>query len=555
MINRISRPEGNPVAESNPETSPVVLVVDDESSMLRLCQRALEGAAFQVITAKNSGQALEILARQPVSLLLADIRMPGLDGLQLLDLARRQNPGLATVVMTGFGTIETAISALQHGADGLILKPFETSALIQTARHSIEQSERKQDVVRLRALQPLFSIIESLFTQTDLEELDELIIDITMAQLNCSYAGLFQRNPSVEFLRPVVSKGQPFLLAPMQLEQAVWERCVILNIPLRVCRDGPGDPVLQDLLVNAGLSSLMCVQIMHHDSSGVLVAARQTNEPYFREPDLEMLNILARQGSIALENAYLYGELRSYIVQLEKSQRALVQAEKMAAAGRLTVSLAHAINNPLQSLHNCLHLARRKELSAGERQKNLDMVESELDRLITTVQHMLDFYRPYGRDRKLTDVNELIRQIILLLEKQLNSNGISVQLNLSPDLPPIIVVTGQIQQVFINLIINAMEAMPDGGEIILHTFPYKAAGKGSISGGVEVLIEDTGPGIPVNKWETIFEPFVTTKADGTGLGLSISYGIILAHGGTLGLTDGRGKGACFRITLPVGDVQ
>jgi two-component system NtrC family sensor kinase len=221
----------------------------------------------------------------------------------------------------------------------------------------------------------------------------------------------------------------------------------------------------------------------------------------------------------------------------------------MTAAGRLTASIAHEINNPLQSLNNCLHLVGRRELSPEQQQKYLEMAQSELDRLMTTVQRMLELYRPGVVDRKMTDVNEIVRRVLMLLEPQLRKGKITVQTELSPDLPPIMAVASQIQQVLLNLILNSMEAMPDGGEISIHTLhPVPEANE--VQAGVEILLADTGPGIPKSERSRVFEPFVSTKEFGTGLGLSVSYGIIAAHGGTLSLVDGLANGACFRTTLP-----
>jgi two-component system NtrC family sensor kinase len=270
-----------------------------------------------------------------------------------------------------------------------------------------------------------------------------------------------------------------------------------------------------------------------------------------------MFLIFARQAGLALENDRLYAELRSYVTKLENAQHALSQAEKMAAAGRLTASIAHEINNPLQSLQNCLHLAGRKELHIKEREKNLQLAQSELERLMITVRRMLDFYRPGVRDRKLVDINELLERVVELISPQLFKSAIVVHYKLTPDLPLVMAVDDQIKQVLINLILNSMEAMPDGGEIYIST----SAGSdeyiadNSLPGGVEIIIRDTGPGIPQAERDKVFEPFVSTKEHGTGLGLTVSYGIITAHGGRLDLIDGNSQGACFRIVLPYGDDQ
>jgi two-component system NtrC family sensor kinase len=287
------------------------------------------------------------------------------------------------------------------------------------------------------------------------------------------------------------------------------------------------------------------VPVLVKNSHFVFWAARLPGESAFRASDLEMFVILARQATVALENARLHAELRAYIRQVEESQRALVQAEKMAMVGRLTASIAHEINNPLQAVQNCLHLAGRSELPEADRQKYQELAQSELERLMHTVQRMLDFYRPGAVDRKATDINEIVNRMLVLVETQLDERKIHIRKKLAGRMPPVLIVKDQIQQVLLNLVLNAAEAMPAGGELFINTLATRKA--------IEVTIEDTGPGIPAIEREHIFEPFVSTKEDGTGLGLAVSYGIVAAHGGSLELVQGKGPGACFRVTLPIGD--
>ena len=125
--------------------------------------------------------------------------------------------------------------------------------------------------------------------------------------------------------------------------------------------------------------------------------------------------------------------------------------------------------------------------------------------------------------------------------------NIKVKTELPESLPPIYAVSSQIQQIFFNLILNALDAMPDGGEVLISAR--------ALPGGVEMIFEDNGPGIPAERRESIFEPFFSTKEGGTGLGLTVSYNIVTAHGGMLDLISGRGSGACFRLFLPMGDNQ
>ncbi|HSQ38946.1 MAG TPA: ATP-binding protein, partial [Anaerolineales bacterium] len=328
---------------------------------------------------------------------------------------------------------------------------------------------------------------------------------------------------------------------------ALAAQTVSLEAPAVINALGPGDPALQSELTRRGLAAAMFVPVSRPGTRSLLYAGRESGQVSFREADLEMFQILARQAVVAMENARLYAELRDYVRRVEESQQALLQAEKMAAAGRLTASIAHEINNPLQSVQNCIHLAGREDLPMEKRAEYFELARSELERLRLTVQRMLDFYRPNAVAPQAVDLADLLTYVLGLMAKQLEERSIHVRLDVPADLSPVNAVSNQIQQVFINLILNAYDAMPSGGELRITA---RAA-----RDGVEILFQDTGPGVPSSASRNIFEPFVSTKEGGTGLGLTVSYNIISAHGGSLDLLPARKPGACFCVYLPSGGVK
>jgi signal transduction histidine kinase len=156
----------------------------------------------------------------------------------------------------------------------------------------------------------------------------------------------------------------------------------------------------------------------------------------------------------------------------------------------------------------------------------------------------LDFYRPGTSALEKVDLAEMLQYILNLMSKQLSESNVKVIIDFLGTIPTVKAVGSQIQQVFINLILNAVDAMPEGGVLNIKTRLLKS--------GVEIMFQDQGNGIPREKQANIFEPFFSTKDGGTGLGLTVSYNIITAHGGTLELIPDRGPGACFRIFLPLG---
>lgn len=525
--------------------STYILVVDDEPGIALLCKRLLARAGYFVETFTDPREAVIFLTQNHIDLLLVDIRMPEVDGFEVIDHTKRLQPDAAILVMTGYGTVETAIRALRQGVDGLILKPFgQGGELIESVKQAFADSQRKRDAARTQALRPLFSVTESLLSETRRDRLPNLVVNAIVGQLRCPHAAYYQQDSTSTSLELLASLGKRFPDEKLGEFNELIKRVDESAIPLLSSVNGPGDFTIKTLLADLKLGAAILIPVVRPKFHLVLFAARETNESAFRESDLEMFQILARQAAVAMENAQLYAELTDYVRKVEDSQKALLQAEKMATAGRLSASIAHEVNNPLQSVQNCLHLAGREDLPPEKRKEYFDLARTELERLMLTVQRTLDFYRPGATSRESTDVVEVLKNVLNLMAKQLHEAKVIVECNFSANSLKIMAVSSQVQQVFLNLILNAMDAMPEGGLL-------KISGR-RVRGGVEFLIKDTGPGIPAERHNNIFEPFFSTKERGTGLGLTVSYNIVTAHGGTLDLVLDQTPGACFRLFLPVG---
>ncbi len=290
--------------------------------------------------------------------------------------------------------------------------------------------------------------------------------------------------------------------------------------------------------------SALCVPIVVKGKAiGAIETINKIGGP-FTNDDLETLSFLAASVGVALENARLYGELAQSKQELERSQAQLIQAEKLAATGRLAASIAHEINNPLQSIQNCLHLVLNRPLTDEKRLRYLGMAQEEVERLITIVARTLDFYRPSKGRPSPTQVNDVVEAVLALAGKRLEHGHVRVQCKLAADLPQLTVVRDQLTQVFLNLIINAAEAMPEGGDLTISSTRE--------DNWVCVSFSDAGPGIPPDEVSKIFEPFYTTKATGTGLGLAVSYGIVERQGGRITVDSQLGQGATLTVRLPIG---
>jgi two-component system NtrC family sensor kinase len=227
-------------------------------------------------------------------------------------------------------------------------------------------------------------------------------------------------------------------------------------------------------------------------------------------------------------------------------QSQLIQSEKLAAIGRLAGSLAHEINNPLQALQGCLDLALANPNNIEKQARYLNVAKSEVERLASMVQRLLDFYRPSKGARGPVDIAALVEEVLTLSSKRLQHAQITTQIEWDEDLPVIYGVPNQLKQVFLNLVLNAIDAMPNGGKLKIHGRLVEKEKRWLV-----IDFADTGVGIPPENLDKIFEPFYTTKPSGTGLGLGISHTIVSSHGGQIKIASTTGRGTTLSVWLPI----
>ncbi len=230
---------------------------------------------------------------------------------------------------------------------------------------------------------------------------------------------------------------------------------------------------------------------------------------------------------------------------LRRTQEQLLQSEKLAAMGRLTSQIAHELNNPLYGIMNTLELLKTEISPGSKRRKVLEMALSETVRLSDMLRKMLSFSKPDQQEKQAVDLNMALDEILLLHEKQLQENDIKIKTSFTDGLPKINASKDQLRQVFLNLVANARDAMPDGGTLSVTT--------AADDENVRIEIADTGSGIAEEHLKKIFDSFFTTKdsVKGVGLGLSVCYGFIKDHGGDIDVKSKVDSGTTFTITFPI----
>ena len=251
-------------------------------------------------------------------------------------------------------------------------------------------------------------------------------------------------------------------------------------------------------------------------------------------------------GQLADSFNNMANELLERERSLKSAQLALVQSEKMAAVGTLSAGLAHEVKNPLSAVLGYAQLAKRKLSQPDVIKKHLDIIENETRRCNEIIGNLMQFSRQEKGEFTDVTINEVVEKSVGIVDHQLGLKNVHVNMKLAPDIPEIIGNSNQLQQVLMNLAINAQQAMePDGGTVDIATY--------FDNDNVYIRVSDTGPGISEEVVEKIFEPFFTTKAagEGTGLGLSVTYGIIRDHKGDIRVEKADSGGARFVIALPL----
>lgn len=530
--------------------TPRILIVDDDPEIIHLITEVLGLLPSEILVRNDGDSALRLLHQemeqnQSVDVVLLDIMMPGEDGFHILgkmkaDAELQQIP---VIMITGLNSISAKTRGLQMGADDCIIKPFDPQELL--ARLGVVLRIRRSELMLRQRNQELAALDDINRVISSSLNLDEVLVsalnglahlvraDVLAVVLNDEESEdrviRAARSPAGRWL-----EGRMIPADDVLLRQVTSSACSLLQ---RDVTTGFWNRVLEHATLD-----VLCVPLAKNDETvGALMAVAAPG--ILREQDITLMEHVAATVVVAVEKAWLFHDLEAFADEIERSQNQLAQAEKMAAVGRLTASLAHEINNPLQAIQNSLHLAGHAGLDEQEKRTFLEMAQNEVNRLIQIVHRMLDFYRPASAMRGL-NVNRPVEDALAIAHKRLQQSHVHVEARLSRDLPPVRGTSNQLTQVFLNLVINAIEALPEGGTLWVGTAHHADARQ------VVVAFRDNGPGIPSEIREHLFEPFHTSKPTGTGLGLAISYGIIERHTGSIEIESPPGGGTTFIIRLP-----
>jgi PAS domain S-box-containing protein len=506
-----------------------IVLIDDEEDIREVMSLALADAGYDVRTAADGEAGIRMCSEAPPQIVITDIRMPGMDGLQVLERVKHQFPDIEVIVATAFGEMELAIRALQLDASDFIPKPVGSDNLflaLQRARERYTSRRRVRDYTLLLEREKAETSQQLLKTVAFQRNLIESSMDGILGVDEQQVVVIYNRS-----MEQLLGIPRDQVLQKMTLSRFFRpDEAVRFESELRSERFGGKNRLfLFETLLKAESGREIPVQVsaavLSDDGreSGLVAFFRDLRE--FRRLEREMAD-----------------------------QARILHQDKMMSLGRLAASVVHEINNPLSGILNYLRLMARllqEGAFSDERREKfkryLTIADTETNRCSQIVSNLLSFSRRSPAAFAPVDVAELLRRTTLLSQHKLELSHIRLEVRIPPDLPAVEGDFNQLQQCVINLIFNAIDAMPQGGTLVLE------AKAGDPAQTVAIRVQDTGPGIPPEHLSSIFEPFFTTKSEGHGLGLGLStvYGIVERHHGTVAARNLDEGGALFVITLPV----
>jgi two-component system NtrC family sensor kinase len=516
-----------------------ILIVDDDESARRSLRLIFEKMGYETETAGMGREALEKVEGRFFNTTLLDIKLPDVEGIELLAPLKKIHPDMVVIMITGYASLETAVRALNEGASAYIIKPLDMDEVLAIVRDVLDkqhlvtenrrlyQEAQRELAERKRAEEALKELLEKIERakqewESTADSLPEFICLV-------DYRGHIKRaNRTVETwnlaqVADVKGLGVHELLHP----GCAGSSCYFASFWQRAREEAiRGEPTRCEAYDEA---------LQRH----VLIEVQPWKD-WGRGTALGSTVVVVRDIT---ERKRMEEELQRAYRDLQDSQVKLIQSEKLAATGRLAASVAHEINNPLQGISNYLSLISQQVPENHPLHEDLGMVKLGFDRISEIVRRLRAFYRPVEKGMEPTDINGVVERVLALLGHQLSLGKIEVKRELAEQELLVLGSAGQLEQVLVNLVVNAQEAMPQGGELMVRTALRENM--------AQLQVTDTGRGMGEEEMSGLFKPFYGGKGSrGLGLGLWISHNIVEGHGGRIEVESEVGQGTTFTISLP-----
>lgn len=520
-----------------------ILVVDDEELIQLTLQAILQEDGYRVDVASDGAKAIESIRACHYDLVITDLKMPGVSGLDVLREVQQRSPTTVTIMMTGYGSVASALEAVHLGAYEYLLKPTPVEEFKLAVRRSLERK-------RLSETDSLYRVTSAVTASFDKQRISAEVESAARDVLRVDSAQLISLNRNGE----VQVDGALGALFSDRLVRGVLEQGICLT-------DQECAPGFRQWAGTAEIASFVIVPGLANGRLACLLIAHNGREKYdFHASSLRFLKALAMQAGMALSNAALFAQIQQNNLELESANRRLRELDRLR--NQFLSIATHELRTPLTLIlgYNSMISESLENRATREEKELLEESVAACQRLIRMVNSMLDLTQIEAGKMKMeftsTDLPSVVRTAVGLFQGEAAKKGISLELKLPTRMPPVLLDGDRIEQVIINLVGNAMK-FTDAGGVIQVEVRYQPDAEIT-----EISVRDTGVGIAAADQEVIFDEFAQVQKnlenrhrEGTGLGLAIVKRIVDAHAGNVRVESAPGSGSTFTVILPTREPQ
>ena len=540
-----------------------VLVVDDEDIVQSLVRDALEDEGHIVRTCSSGEEALEILHNEPVELLITDIRMPGMDGTQLVEKARDLNPAIGVVFMTGYASLTSAKDAIKQGALDYIMKPFELSEIRQAVNNAIAKLSEVAAASSHEQLNSLSDLSHVLFGAGDRRSLITSSLKFAMMHQHTDCGSVLYWDGEKSEYAMLTLSGDQSAVVQLGTEplRSIAESGALVNWQEPALVTGLDNHPVGEFIDDPKICHFLCppwkdehkqmlVIPVHRAATffGMMMLSSDDDTIKVRQTDLKFLSIMASQLAITLENLSLLEETQQAYGRLKALQDETIELEKMATRGEMSAEIGHELNNFLGVVAGNVNLleVHLKKGNYDKLDRYLNTVNATIEKIKIFTNNLMDL-RTISSKKEVVYFDRMITEVIDYLQPQKRFREVEIITPDRLDEIPFEADITQMQQLLYNLFHNAADATV-GCDTRRITVSVDLVGERN---NFRVAIQDTGVGFDPAHLSKAFHEKFTTKETGHGFGLVVCKRIIDNHGGELSVESSVGAGTCISITFPM----
>lgn len=539
-----------------------ILVVDDEDIVLHLVEDTLTDEGYQVTTTASAHQAIEMASAGGYDFILTDIRMPEMNGIEMVREIHKTNPAIGVIFMTGYANLDTAKQAIKEGAYDYIMKPFELTEIRQALTRAVQQKRSTAEAALTTELNKIADLSNLIYASGDLSSLLRLSLSSAILQsgAQAGIAVFYDRRQEKlmgmragkqanviedEWVQNVPSSewdGVPQFRAPYQLQTE--NHFPLTGTPFFAAHR---TRYLPEHLFRPSLAVIMPL-LRAERLLGLILLFHGGPTYELKTTDIQQLSFISSQLAISLENVQLLEESREAYQRLEYLQEQTIQMERLATRGQMSAEIGHELNNYLGVVtanFQLMKLRLQKGVTDGL-DKYVQSIEDHLDKTSRFTKGLMDYSSLQNTKFERIDVNRMLRQIVEFLQPQKRFREFALEFQPDGETLEADIDQGLLEQVLYNFLNNAADASKDSQlkKIVVSTRSLPDM-------MLRIAVKDHGQGIEAGNIDKLFKEKFTTKESGHGIGLVVCKNIIDRHQGRISVDSVLGQGTQFMIDLPV----